>query len=57
MRPAYIATYLILLALIIPASPARASGVVEDCEEGELLKALAGGGSVTFGVQWYDYSE
>ena len=48
MRPKYLVTILILLALAVPASPAYAGGVVSVCDEAHLLAALAGGGTVTF---------
>ncbi len=48
MRPKYLVTILVLLALAAPASPAHASGVVSVCDEAHLLAALAGGGTVTF---------
>ena len=37
-----------MLALVLPATPARASGVVTVCDEAHLRAALAGGGTVTF---------
>ena len=48
MRPKYLVTILILLALGVPASPARAGGIVGVCDEAHLLAALSGGGMVTF---------
>jgi hypothetical protein len=39
---------LILLALVLPAAPAHAGGVVSVCDEAHLLTALSGGGAVTF---------
>lgn len=49
MRPKYLVTILVLLALAPPASSAHAGGVVGVCDEAHLLVALAGGGTVTFG--------
>ncbi len=54
MRPKYVLTILIplsalvLLALAMPAPPARAYGNVGVCDEAHLLDALSGGGTVTF---------
>jgi predicted outer membrane repeat protein len=48
MRPLHLAAILVLLALILPASPAHAGGVVGVCNEANLKSALAGGGTVTF---------
>ena len=48
MRPKYLVTILILLALALPALPAHAGGIVSICDEAHLLAALAGGGTVTF---------
>ena len=48
MRPKYLVTILVLLALAVPASPAHAGGIVSICDEAHLLAALAGGGTVTF---------
>ena len=48
MRPKYLAIVLVLLALAVPAFPAQAGGVVSVCDEGHLLAALSGGGTVTF---------
>ncbi len=48
MRPKYLVTILVLLALAVPASPAHAGGIVSVCDEAHLLAALAGGGTVTF---------
>jgi len=48
MRPKYLITILVLLALAAPASPAHAGGIVSVCDEAHLLAALAGGGTVTF---------
>ncbi len=38
----------LMLALVWPASPTSAGGVVTICDEAHLLAALAGGGTVTF---------
>ena len=48
MRVQRLVTILVLLALMLPASPARAAGVVGICDETHLRAALAGGGTVTF---------
>jgi uncharacterized repeat protein (TIGR01451 family) len=50
MRPKYLVTLLVLLALAAASAPtpAHAGGVVSDCDETHLLDALAGGGTVTF---------
>ena len=48
MRPKYLVTILVLVALAVPASPAHAGGIVSICDEAHLLAALAGGGTVTF---------
>ena len=48
MRPKYLVTILILLALAVPASPVHAGGIVSICDEAHLLAALTGGGTVTF---------
>ncbi len=48
MRPKYLNTILVLLALALPASPAHAAGIVSICDEAHLRAALIGGGSVTF---------
>ena len=48
MRPKYLVSILVLLALALPASPAHAGGIVSVCDETHLLAALAGGGTVTF---------
>ncbi len=48
MQTRYVIAVLALLALVVPASPAHAGGVVTVCDEAHLLAALAGGGTVTF---------
>ncbi len=48
MKPPYIGAILVLLALVVPASPAHAGGIVSICDETHLRAALAGGGTVTF---------
>jgi predicted outer membrane repeat protein len=48
MRPKYLVTILVFLALAAPTSPAHAGGIVSVCDEAHLLAALAGGGTVTF---------
>lgn len=48
MKPPYVVAILVLLALVVPASPAHAGGIVSICDETHLLAALAGGGTVTF---------
>jgi predicted outer membrane repeat protein len=48
MRPVHLVAILVLLALILPASPAQAGGGVSVCDESHLLSALSGGGTVTF---------
>ena len=48
MRPIHLVAIFILLALILPAAPAHAGGVVGICDEAHLLSALSGGGTVTF---------
>ena len=48
MRIRYLGIVLVLLALVLPASPAHAGGVVTVCDEAHLLTALEGGGTVTF---------
>ncbi len=37
MRPKYLVTILVLLALAVPASPAHAGGIVSICDEAHLL--------------------
>jgi predicted outer membrane repeat protein len=48
MRTRYLVAILVLLAVLLPAASASASGVVSTCNEAGLLAALAGGGTVTF---------
>ena len=48
MRPNRLITILVLLALVVPAPPAYAGGIVSVCDEAHLLAALADGGTVTF---------
>jgi hypothetical protein len=50
MRPKYLLTLLVLLALAVASAPtpAQAGGIVSVCDEANLLAALAGGGTVTF---------
>ncbi|MBK7202196.1 hypothetical protein [Candidatus Amarolinea dominans] len=48
MKPTYLVTTLVVLALTMPATPAHAGGIVSICDETHLLAALAGGGTVTF---------
>ena len=48
MRTKHLVTILVLLMLVVPASPAHAGGIVSVCDEAHLLAALAGGGTVTF---------
>jgi len=48
MRPKHLLIVLVLSALTVPASPVRAGGAVSVCDEGHLLAALSGGGTVTF---------
>ena len=48
MHPKYLVTVLVMLALMLPASPAHAGGIVSVCDQAHLLAALAGGGTVTF---------
>jgi hypothetical protein len=42
-----------LLALVLPAAPAHAGGVVSVCDEAHLRTALTGGGTVTFSCVGY----
>jgi hypothetical protein len=44
----YVIAVLVLLAVLLPASPAQAGGVVTVCDEAHLIAALADGGTVTF---------
>jgi predicted outer membrane repeat protein len=53
MRPRHLVAVFVLLALILPAAPARAGGVVSTCDEAHLLAALTGGGAVTFSCSDY----
>ena len=50
MRPKYLLTLIVLLALAVASAPtpAQAGGIVSVCDEANLLAALAGGGTVTF---------
>lgn len=48
MRLIHLGGILALLALLVPASPAQAGGVVSVCDEAQLREVLAGGGTVTF---------
>jgi CSLREA domain-containing protein len=48
MRLSHLASVLVLLALVLPASAAQAGGVVDVCDEAHLTAALSGGGTVTF---------
>lgn len=48
MKLNHIAFILVLLALLLPASPTFAGGVVSVCDEAHLLTALTSGGTVTF---------
>ena len=48
MRSKHLVAILVLLMLVVPATPAHAGGIVSVCDEAHLLAALAGGGMVTF---------
>ena len=42
MKPTYLVTTLVVLALTMPATPAHAGGIVSVCDEAHLLAALHG---------------
>ncbi len=48
MRPKFLVTVLVWLAIAITAAPAHADGIVSICDEAHLRLALVGGGTVTF---------
>lgn len=48
MHSRHFVAILVLLALLLPTSPAQAGGVVTVCDEAHLRAALASGGTVTF---------
>ena len=53
MRSKSLVIILVLSALILPAAPAHAGGVVSVCDEAHLRTALSGGGTVTFSCSGY----
>jgi hypothetical protein len=48
MRTKHLIAFLVLLAMLLPAFPAQAGGIVTICDEAHLKSALAGGGTVNF---------